>query len=155
VNKLATLSGAALFPGSLSKRFQYADENERQYVIKTGKFASRGKIRIHMLSDTQGNDYGFVALSFSTFDRSYNRASIIIDYIFTSKQYRGRKFPELDNATVFEYLLEFTVQSALSIKKIIPLRFIALQPAHDRLAAYYMKKNFKPLENSDWMFLSI
>lgn len=149
------LSGSAVSPGSLSKRFQYADDGERQYVVKTAKLAVREKTRIHLLSDTSGNDYGFVALSISTFDRTYNRPSMIIDYIFTSKQYRGLKFPELDNTSVFENLLEFTFQSALSIQKIIPLRFIALQPAHDRLAAYYQKKDFKPLENSDWMFLGI
>ena len=153
--KLASLSGASAYPGSLSKRFQYADDTERQYVVKTAKLAARQKTRIHLLSDTSGNDYGFVALSISSFDRSYNRPSIVIDYIFTSQQYRGLMFPELDNTTVFEYLLEFALQSALSIQEIAPLRFIALQPANDRLAAYYQKKDFKPVNNSDWMFLSI
>ena len=119
------------------------------------KLAGKEKTRIHLLSDTLDNNYGFVALSVSSFDRSYNRPSMIIDYIFTSRQYRGLKLAELDNSTVFENLLEFTFQSALSIQKIIPLRFIALQPANDRLAAHYQKKDFKPLENSDWMFLSI
>jgi hypothetical protein len=153
--KLATLSGSVISPGSFSKRFQYADDGERQYVVQTAKLAGKEKTRIHLLSDTSGNNYGFVALSVSSFDRSYNRPSMIIDYIFTSVQYRGRKFPELDNSTVFENLLEFTFQSALSIQKIIPLLFIALQPANDRLAAHYQKKDFKPLKNSDWMFLSI
>jgi len=152
---LATLSGAVLSPGSFLKRFQYADDSERQYVVKMAKLARKERTRIHLLSDTSGNDYGFVALSFSSFDRSFNRSSLVIDYIFTSKQFRGQTFPELDNAKVFENLLGFTFQSALSIQKIIPLRFIALQPAHDRLAAYYQKLDFKPVENSDWMFLSI
>ena len=152
---LITLSGAALSPGSLSKRFQYADDSERQYVVKTAKLASKERTRIHLLSDSSGNDYGFVALSFSSFDRSFNRSSMVIDYIFTSKQFRGHTFPELDNAKIFENLLAFSFQSALSIQKIIPLRFVALQPAHDRLAAYYQKMNFKNVENSDWMFLSL
>jgi hypothetical protein len=152
---LVTLSGTALSPGSLSKRFQYADDSERQYVVKMAKLASKERTRIHLLSDTLGNDYGFVALSFSSFDRSFNRSSIVIDYIFTSNQFRGQKFPAMGNVKVFENLLDFTFQSALSIQKIIPLRFIALQPAHDRLAAYYQKMDFKPVENSEWMFLSI
>lgn len=153
--KLATLSRASVYPGALSKRFQYADDGERQYVVKTAKLAAREKTRIHLLSDTSGNDYGFVALSISSFYQSYNRPSIVIDYIFTSKQYRGCTFPEFGNTTVFEYLLEFTLQSAVSLQEIVPLRFIALQPANDRLTAYYQKKDFKPLNNSDWMFLSI
>jgi len=152
---LGTLSGSAISPGSFSKRFHYADDSERQYVVKMAKLARKERTRIHLLADTSGNDYGFVALSFSSFDRSFNRSSLVIDYIFTSKQFRGLSFPELDNAKVFENLLGFTFQSALSIQKIIPLRFIALQPAHDRLAAYYQKMDFKPVENSDWMFLSI
>lgn len=152
---LVTLSGTTISPGSFSKRFQYADDSERQYVIKMAKLASKERTRIHLLSDTSGNDYGFVALSFSSFDRSFNRSSIVIDYIFTSNQFRGLKFPSMNGVKVFENLLDFTFQSALSIQKIIPLRFIALQPAHDRLASYYQQMDFRPVENSDWMFLSI
>jgi len=155
VIKLATLSRASVYPGSLSKRFQYADDGERQYVVKTAKFSTRQKTRIHLLSDTSGNDYGFVALSISSFDQSYNRPSIVIDYIFTSHQYRGRKFPELDNTTVFEYLFEFTLRSALSLQEIVPLRFIALQPAHDRLAAYYQRIGFSFIDTSGWMFMKL
>jgi len=152
---LVTLSSASLSPGPFSKRFQYADDTERQYVVKMAKLAAKDKTRIHLLSDTSGNDYGFVALSVSSFDRSYNRSSLVIDYIFTSKQFRGQVFPDLDNATVFENLLDFTFQSALSIQKIIPLRFVALQPAHDRLAAYYQKIGFSFIDSGDWMFLNI
>ena len=93
---LVTLSGATISPGSFSKRFQYADDSERQYVIKMAKLASKERTRIHLLSDTSGNDYGFVALSFSSFDRSFNRSSIVIDYIFTSNQFRGLKFPSMN-----------------------------------------------------------
>ena len=96
-----------------------------------------------------------MALSFSSFDRNFNRTSIIIDYIVTSNQHRGRKFAELNNLNVFEYLLDIAIQSAVSIQKILPVRFIALQPATDRLADYYRKMDFKSVENSDWMFLSI
>lgn len=153
--KLATLSKASVFPGSLSKRFQYANDDERQYVVKTAKLSARKKTLIHLLSDTSGNNYGFLALSISSFDRSYNRPSIVIDYIFTSKQYRSRKFPELDNTTVFEYLLEFALRSAASLQEIVPLRFIALQPAHDRLATYYQKIGFSFIDTSGWMFLKL
>jgi hypothetical protein len=152
---LITLAGPAISPGSFSKRFQYADDSERQYVVKIAKLAGKERTRIHLLSDTSGNDYGFVALSFSSFDRSFNRSSIVIDYIFTSNQFRGQKFPAMNGVKAFENLLDFTFQSALSIQKIIPLRFIALQPAHARLAAYYQKMDFRPVENSDWMFLSV
>lgn len=152
---LLTLSGSALAPGSFSKRFQYADDSERQYVIKMAKLAGKERTRIHLLSDTYGNACGFAALSISSFDSSYNRSSLVIDYIFTSHPLRGQTFPELDNATVFENLLDFTFQSAFSIQRIIPLRFIALQPAHDRLAAYYQKIGFKSIDNRDWMFLRI
>jgi hypothetical protein len=155
VINLAPLSGAALAPGSLSKRFHYTDDSERQYVVKMAKLAGKEKTRIHLLSDIYGNNYGFIALSISSFDRTHNRSSLVIDYILTSKQFRGQILPELNNSKVFENLLEFTFQSVLSIQKIIPLRFVALQPAHDRLAAYYHKIGFNSIDTSDWMFLKI
>lgn len=153
--ELITPAGAALFPGSFSKRFQYADDIERQYVVKFAKLAQKDRTRIHLLADSAGKSYGFVALSFSSFDRNFKRTSIVIDYIFTSMQYRGRQITGLDNMKVFEYLLSFTFQSAITIQKTIPIRFVALQPATDRLAAYYSRIDFKPFDDSDWMFLSI
>ncbi|MEI6205921.1 MAG: hypothetical protein WCP20_03980 [Desulfuromonadales bacterium] len=152
---LITPEGAELSPGSFSKRFQYANDNERQYVMKLVKLAQKDKVRIHILSDSAGNSYGLVALSFSSFDKDFKRTSIVIDYIFTSLQYRGRHFAELGEMTIFEHLLGITYQSAITIKKTIPIRFIALQPASDRLAEYYMRIDFKPFGNTDWMFLSI
>ena len=153
--ELITPPSSSLFPGSFSKRFQYAEDIERQHVVKMSKLAGKERTRIHLLSDHKGNCYGFVALSFSSFDRNFNRTSIIIDYVFTSYQYRGQIFTELNTMKVFEYLLGVVFQSAVTIQKILPVRFIALQPATERLAEYYRKIDFKSVEGSDWMFLSI
>ena len=153
--KLITPEGAELFPGSFAKRFQYADDFERQYVVKLVKFAQRDRVRIHVLVDSAGNSYGFLALSFSSFDKDSKRTSIVIDYIFTSLDYRGKSYTNLGNMSVFEHLLGVTYQAAITIKKTVPVRFIALQPASDRLAAYYERADFKPFGNTDWMFLSI
>ena len=71
--ELITPPGSSLFPGSFSKRFQYAEDIERQHVVKISKLAGKERTRIHLLSDHNGNCYGFVALSFSSFDRNFNR----------------------------------------------------------------------------------
>ena len=151
-------TGAALFPGSFTKRFQYANDLERQLVVKFAGFARKDRTRIHLLTDSEstGTSYGFVALSFSSFDRdNANRSSIVIDYIFTSHQFRGQHFPALDGLKVFEYLLGFTFNAAMAIQKTVPVKFVALQPASDRLSDYYKRMDFKQLDNTDWMFLRI
>lgn len=143
------LAGSALFSASFSARFEYSDADERNYVVQTAKLATKDRTRIHLLADGAGNSYGFVALSLAV---SENKPSLVIDYLFTSHQYRGVSYADL-GGKISDYLLGFTIQIASMLRQPVPLRFIALQPATPELEQFYHKRSFLKLDATHWMFL--
>ncbi len=143
------VSGAALLPGSFTRRFTYADGDERDFVAQVATLAKRDRHRIHLLADDSGKDYGFVALSVSETD---NKPSLVIDFLFTSLPYRGTILPEL-NMKISDYLIGYSIQVATRLSETVPIRYIALQPATVELLAFYNRRGFKKLDSTDWMFL--
>ncbi len=143
------LAGAALLPAPFSARFKYTDADERNYVVQTVKLAAKDRTRIHLLADDAVNSYGFVALTLAVSD---NKPSLVIDYLFTSQQYRGVSFPEL-GGKISDYLIGFTIQVASMLRQPVPLRFIALQAATQELESFYHKRAFMKLDATHWMFL--
>lgn len=63
----------------------------------------------------------------------------MIDYLFTSKPYRGLRFQELGDTKISEYLVDFAIKTATEIDGKVPIRYVALAPAHDNL--YLSTKN--------------
>ena len=139
-------------PGAFLRHFQYSDDLDRQYVQQIVKQARNDRARIHIFADSTGQRYGFVALRVDAFG---DKPSVVISYIFSSLQYRGVKFLDLENVTICGALIGWTVKTAIEIRSIFPVRFIALEPANDGLAAYYQRLGFRKIDSTDWMFSPI
>lgn len=150
--KLVNPSKGFLHPGTFLKKFDYTDDNERQYVRQVAKLAQTHQARIHLLAGAANVPHGFLALSVS---RLQDQPCIVIDYLFTSKPYRGLKFQELGDTKISEYLVDFAIKTATEIDGKVPIRYVALAPAHDNLIPFYEKWGFKSLDKTEWMYLRI
>jgi len=140
-----------LHPGTFLKKFGYTDDNERQYVRQIAKLAKNHQTRIRLLADTDNTPHGFVALSLS---HLLDSPCIVIDYLFTSKQYRGITFQEL-GMKISERLVDFAISTATEINDKVPIRYIALMTGHDNLVSFYGKWGFRNLDKTGWMYLRI
>jgi len=149
--KLVRPSRGFLHPGTFLKKFNYTDDNERQYVTQIAKLAGNGNTRIHLLADNDNIPYGFIALSLS---HLLDQPCLKIDYLFTSKEHRGISFEEL-GMKVSEHLMDFAINTANEIDSRAPVRFISLLPCHDKLVSYYGEWGFRKLDKTGWMFLKI
>jgi len=139
--------------GSLFKNFSYADEHERGIVRQIFALASNKQSRIHVLSNGTTH-IGFVALSV----KNYNSVpSVCVDFIFTSSQYRGIKYPELGDTPfkISEYLLGHAILTALDIGKKVDIRYVCLQLGSDHLEKFYSRHGFSEVDNKGWMSLDI
>lgn len=150
---LTTPTSNFLYPATFLKHFEFTDDYERQYVKQLAKQALAEKLRIYMLTDDNRNHLGFIALSVGTI--SGVPPCIIIDYLFTSLPYRKKSFPELGDLTLSQYLLGVSLQIAQQINRYVPVRYLALQPAHEKLERFYCNLGFTRLNKKEWMFLRI
>ena len=141
-----------LRPQHFLSKFQFADDHERQYVRKIAKLALSNKCRIYLLTNEVDTVYGFVALSFAS---TISMPCVVVDYLFTSLPYRKTHYSELDNRKVSEHLLDVTVMIAREVGIRLPVHYVALQPAHEKLEIFYQRLEFKRLHLKEWMFLRI
>ena len=149
--KLVKPTASYLMPGTFLKKFHYTDDNERQYVRQIARLAKNKQTQVHLLVGDDNTPHGFISLSVSQLQ---DLPCIIIDYLFVSKQHRGRVFQEL-SMKISEYLVDFAVLTATEINDKVPIRYVALLPSHDRLASFYGIWGFKGLDKTGWMFLRI
>ena len=80
--------------------------------------------------------------------------SLQIDYIFVNDKYRGVVVEELDNCKPFRYLVEFAINIANEIKRIVGLRYLLLSPDSDELKEKYKQVDFREL-NDDLMYFKL
>ena len=116
------------------------------------KRAGKNKTRIHRLTDDQGVQYGFIALSVAV---SNDKPCLVIDYLFVSQPYRGINYPVLENKTIAGILIGFADQVATEADQNFPLRYIALVPANEKLEAYYANLGFRKLDSTNFMYLKL
>jgi len=138
--------------GSLLRTFEYANQDERNFVYQVFGIARSKNTRIHLLKEDT-IPLGFVALSLRNFN---DVPSVIIEYLFVSVPYRGRPYPKLSDQPlrVSEYLLGQAISMANNAWSIIPLRYMALNLADDCLEPLYSRHGFDCVEGTkSWMFL--
>ncbi|NJD37470.1 MAG: GNAT family N-acetyltransferase [Geobacter sp.] len=95
---------------------------------------------------------GFIAISASELK---NSPCVTIDYLLITPEYRGVLFHELGNLKASQYLLDYVINLATQVNADIPFRYIALQPAHEKLLPLYSSLGFEPLDNTGWLFFKI
>lgn len=146
--------GATLAPGPFLARFQYLRRAlEIKQVKEAASLAAADQVRIHLLTDSGHNNYGFIAINIAMYN---NLPSVIISYLFTSAQYRGVPIPDLDGMKVSEYLTGWLIRSATEIRATVPLRYIALLPADDKLVSFYEGFGFKNTQGGKgWMSMVV
>jgi len=139
-------------PGVFAKRYRYSEtfDNDYNRVIEIAKQARSDRTRLHVLVDDVGTNYGFIALSIHVSER---KPCIIVDYLFSSQQYRSINHPELEGLTVGKFLLGYAYQLAAEANRNYPIRFIALVPANEKLELYYASEGFQKLDSTDFMYL--
>ena len=141
-----------LSPQSFLKKFNYHDDHERQYVKHIANLAVADKVRIHLLTDAANAPVAFIALSFETIA---GKPSLVLNYLFCSLPYRKICIEKLGGKKISHHLMARAIQIANEIKPHVPIHYLALQPAHDRLERFYADFGFTQLHHREWMFLKI
>lgn len=139
-----------VFKKTFVAQYEYdaAYENDREYVVEMVKQARKNRLRIHKLI-IEEVQVGFIAFSVNRFE---NRPCLYIDYLFVSHPFRSETYPELEGMTLGEQLLGYACTVAEEINSNAPIRFLALEPANDRLRRYYLDRGFTKLDQTDCLF---
>jgi hypothetical protein len=145
------LRGKSVTVNIFVKKYQYDSTNnppDMEYVRDIARQAKDNKLRIHNLT-IDGSEIGFIAFSVHTLN---NSPCLFIEYIFISSQYRKIQYPELDDTTLGEQLLQYSHILATTLDKNVPIKYLALEPANSALEKYYDKRGFTKLDNSKLLF---
>ena len=147
-------SGTHLSPGAFSGKYFYSPSFDSDYerVVHIARRAKKDQTRIHRLTDDKGSHYGFIALAISVSD---HKPCVVIDYLFVSKQYRGIRYPEFENRKIAEILIGYAWEIATDANRNYPVRYLALEPANDKLGAYYTALAFCKLDSTNFMYLRL
>ena len=149
---VTTPAAGFLHPRVFLGRFQFVDDHERQYARKIAKRALDDRARIYLLTDEGGTAYGFIALSIAS---AISMPCVVVDYLFTSLPYRQKQYADLGNRKISEHLLDVAIMIARETNIRLPVHYIALQPAHEKLERFYADLGFTRLHHKEWMFLRI
>jgi hypothetical protein len=149
---LVTPTRAFLSPQTFLKQFEFDNDHERQYVRHIAKLALDDRVRIHLLADNANMPLAFIALSF---EKIGGNPCLVINYLFCSKPYRKLLINELQNKKISLHLIARAIQLIQEISSNVPLHYLALQPADERLERFYAGIGFVRLHHKEWMFLKI
>lgn len=151
---LQTLQHWAARPGPFTKRFiSKAGTDEREQIVKAVNRAKDNQCRIHVLMDG-GDSYGFIAISLTTVGKD-KIPTLVLEYLFVSLPYRGNNLAELEGLKVGDWLIAETLQFASEITTTVPLRYVGLEPATDRLRARYQGHGFNKIDSSHWLYAPV
>jgi GNAT superfamily N-acetyltransferase len=138
-------------PASFAKQFKFRNgTDERDQAVNAVKRAKANQCRIYVLKNNAEN-FGFIAVSLSTVGADV-LPMLVLDYMLVSLQYRGMVYSELGGLKIVEYLVSQVIQLADDITRIVPVRYIGLEPANDRLSKFYQRLGFNKLDRTDWLF---
>ena len=150
--QVKTLSRASI-PRNPASRYTFTPGTEEEdYCAQIFQQARNHQKIIHSLEGSEGTYFGFIALSFGVFAK---RTSLVIDFLFTSVQYRSQAFDDLGGLKISDYLLAYAFQRAIELNEIVPVRYVALFPASDALEEFYRRRGFSTLDDTFWMFSKI
>ena len=116
------------------------------------KLAVNNKVRIHLLTNDENKPVAFMALSF---DKIATSSCLVINYLFCSVPYRRLIVAELQMRRISHHLVARAIQLVQEILPYVPVHFLALQPAHEKLEQFYADLGFTRLHHKEWMFLKI
>ncbi|OUD16308.1 hypothetical protein [Thioflexithrix psekupsensis] len=135
------------------RKFNCENALEEKLIKKFLKDSNKGVTKIYLLKSPELY-VGFVALSVS---RLNNDPVVLIDYLYIQTIFRKKTINELGDIKPSEYLVKFAISCALEVKKIVAVRFVLLQAAHDKLIDFYEKSGFKKLEGTKdaWMIFRL
>lgn len=150
--KVVNPSRPLLSPQSFLKIFEFNDDHERQYVKYISKLALADKVRIHLLTDFDNKPLAFIALSLETITSS---PCLVVNYLFCSVSCRKTCFTDLNSRKISHYLIAHAVQVINEMTPHVPIHYLALQPAHEKLEKLYADLGFTRLHRKEWMFLKI
>jgi len=146
-------SRAFLHPQVFLKKVACANHHEQNYCTQLIKRAAIHQVRLHILANSTDLEIiGFIAISASELK---NSPCVTIDYLLTTPSYRGVKFKGLGDMKASEYLVDYAINLVTQVNADIPFRYIALQPAHEKLLTLYRSIGFVPLDKTGWLFFKI
>ena len=149
---LVTPSRTFLSPQTFLRLFEFSNDHERQYVKYVAKLALDNKVRIHILTDNENKPVAFIALSF---EKIATNACLVVNYLFCSVQCRKLIVKELNERKMSHHLIARAIQLVQEISPFVPLHYLALQPAHEKLELFYADLGFTRLHHKEWMFLKV
>lgn len=146
-------SRSFLHPQVFLKKVPCANNHEQNFCSQLIKRAASHQVRLHVLANSQNLQIiGFIAISASEL---INSPCVTIDYLLITPEYRGVLFRELGNVKASQYLLDYVINLATQVNTDIPFRYLALQPAHEKLLPLYSSLGFEPIDKTGWLFFKI
>ena len=146
-------SKSFLHPQVFLKKIGCTNHHELNYCSQLIKRAASNQVRLHILANSTNKQIiAFIAISASELKSS---PCVTIDYLLTAPPYRGTCFEELGNMKASEYLIDYAINLATQVNADIPFRYLALQPAHDKLLPLYNSLGFVPLDKTGWLFFKV
>jgi hypothetical protein len=144
VIEIARVETASLHIASFRRNFHFNADDNQNYFDQVCKDAQKNRTKIHVLK-VDGLLIGFIALSIQCMTQKFNTQKYLnIDYIFVDDQHR-QKFIKNYGKKASEVLIDIAIKMALDIQEIVPLVFIAAEPAHDKLLPLYRNSGFNQL----------
>ena len=136
----------------------FKTERERQLLVSFIKEHNKDRNTFYVL-EMDNKSMGMVSLKFNNIN---DNPTLDVDYLFVHKNYRKKKFKILDNKTISQFLLDFTIGIiAPKIKSLVKFKYISLYPDKQskKLVKYYLKvipHSFELKYNKEsWILLKI
>lgn len=145
-----------LHPQTFLKRLEQVNSVEYTYCSQLIRQAAKNQTRLHLLVTTETlKIVGLIALSTANILKGGDAPCIVIDYLLTAQPYRGQFYNQLDNRKISEYLVDYALKTAAQINNDVPVRYVTLLPAHEKLIPLYNSLKFIPLDKSGWLFFKV
>lgn len=147
VIEVATIDASALHLAAFKSSFKFDTSDNINYFEQVCKDARKDRTKLHVLK-INGVNVGLIAISIQCMEQKFNQKKYLnIDYVFVDNQYRKIIIEELGKK-VSDFMIEIAIRFALDINAIVPLSFVAAEPAHDDLVPLYQSNGFTELQEA-------
>ena len=139
-------------------------EREKSLLAQAISYAQNNSTKLYSLRDDSSElkgILGFIALSASeVMINDTKKPIVLIDLLFVNNNYRGNKYPQLDNEKVSAILLEFAIEEFYEVREHIGVSYLVLYPdggsENEKLVKFYESMKFKfATDKKEWMYIKL
>lgn len=127
--------------------FSKESEHIKQCIVSTREIASCQQVVIYNGYDlAKNNIFGFFALK-TTNDAVDNVPGIMLEFLYLKSEYRS-KVEKLSNTKYSYLLLDYIIDIAIDIQKLVAINHVYLVPISDKMRTVYSEYGFINIPSS-------